>query len=162
VLTREKLMEYLSYDSATGVFTRVKTASQAKKGSVAGCPDRDGYLRIRIDNKEYRAHRLAWLYVHGSLPALMDHINGNPADNRIANLRLATPGQNAQNRKVPKTNSSGHLGVAWNRQCSKWHARITVAGRLKHLGLFDDIEAASRAYTKARAELHEFATDIRR
>jgi hypothetical protein len=71
-----------------------------KAGDPAGS-SRGGYTYIRIDRKRYAAHRLAWLYVYGTFPPrLLDHINGCPGDNRIGNLREATPHQNAGNTRL--------------------------------------------------------------
>ena len=77
MLTQDRLKELFNYDSATGVFTRIKTtSSRAMKGFIAGSVSSHGYLRIRIDGRVYFAHRLAWLYEFGEFPlGIMDHIN---------------------------------------------------------------------------------------
>jgi hypothetical protein len=110
--------------------------------------------------KNYPAHRIAW-YLHtkqdpGALQ--IDHINGNPSDNRIANLRLATPGQNAKNtRKKPGT-ASKYKGASWHARTGKWQSQIKVDGHNMHLGCFDTDYEAHLAYCKAAAVLHgEFA-----
>lgn len=158
-LTIERLKEVLHYDQVTGVFTWLKTiSSRAVKGRVAGTFDKKGYRLINIDGKSYKAHRLAWLFVNGEWPPdLIDHINGNKPDNKIANLRLANVSQNGQNKvTILPGNKSGYLGVFWNKQQCKWQAQIKINGKAKHLGLFDDPEIGHQAYIAAKKELHPF------
>jgi hypothetical protein len=79
---------------------------------------------------------------------VVDHINGNSLDNRLSNLRLATPRQNAQNSKIRKHNKSGYKGVSFCKCTGKWVARIKVSGVYLNLGRFDTPELASAAYIK--------------
>jgi hypothetical protein len=120
---------------------------------LAGGVSRSGYVEIRLDRRLYRAHRLAWLHVHGAWPVHeIDHINGEKADNRIANLRDATSGQNKANQtRLRADNTSGHRGVSWSKANRKWFAKIKHAGRQKLLGYFDSKEAAVEAYELAAA-----------
>lgn len=116
-------------------------------GKPAGCVDAKGYIRILIDGHGVRAHRIVWLMCHGE-EALgeIDHINGNPADNRIENLRLVTNWQNSRNRKTPKQNTSGRVGVAWRQDLGRWEATIGVgSGKSKSLGAYDTKEEAIAA-----------------
>ena len=146
-ITAERLQELLHYDQETGIFTRkVSTAHNVKVGDVAGCPDGHGYLLIRLQSRRYKAHRLAWLYIHGSWPNdQIDHINRNRSDNRIANLREVTNKQNGQNRSTQSSNTSGHPGVYWYKPYSKWRAQIMHNQKLIHLGYFATIEEALSA-----------------
>ena len=154
-LTQARLRELLVYDEETGVFTwKVTVGSRAIAGSVVpGCKTDSGHLYIQVDKQRHRAHRLAWLYVYGQLPFLeVDHINRNPADNRISNLRLATPSENAQNSGVRRDNKSGVRGVSWYSQTQKWMAKITVNGKQKGLGYYKSLEDAKNAYLAAARE----------
>jgi hypothetical protein len=112
-----------------------------------------------IRGRRFQAHRLAWLYVYGEWPnGAIDHINRDPGDNRISNLRLATPTQNNANRARPACNTSGVKGVSWIGKSRKWQAQITVHGRQKYLGRFSEKDLAVQAYRKAAsAYFGEFA-----
>jgi hypothetical protein len=160
MLTAERLRELLHYDPETGVFTWIKiTGTRVRVGDVAGSLTTNGYRRLAINGKSYKAHRLAWLYVTGGWPSAdLDHINGVPGDDRWANLRLATRAQNGANSRRAVNNKSGFKGVSWHAQNRKWVATIMVNGRNKHLGYFDDRAAAHEAYTiAAREYFGEFA-----
>jgi len=160
-MTREELVRRLAYDPDTGIFTwRVTTCRRMKAGDLAGCIDRSkGYHRISIDGKAYKAHRLAWLYVTGEWPPEgVDHIDGDRSNNAIANLRAATSSQNSCNRGKQRNNTSGFKGVTWDRSKGMWAAQITVAGKLKSLGRYDNVKDAAEAYRRAARGRHgEFA-----
>lgn len=158
MLTAERLRELLHYAPETGAFTRVASrGGRAMAGNIAGSIDRQGYRRITIDRREYKAHRLAWLYVTGAWPEnYIDHRNGVRDDNRFANLREATSGENHQNITRRSDNTSGFIGVTWHRQNMKWMAQIRVDGRYHYLGCFNTYEEANAAYLKAKADLHTF------
>lgn len=157
-LTAERLGEVLSYEPEIGLFRwRVRTSNRVKVGAVAGRSNGNGYTRICVDGVQHYAHRLAWLAVHGEHPAgEIDHRNGDRADNRIENLRVASHAENGQNQALRATNTSGRHGVSWSKNHSKWVAYIVKAGKKKPLGLFECIERASEAYMAAKASLHAF------
>ncbi|MDG9858223.1 AP2 domain-containing protein [Pseudomonas nitroreducens] len=85
---------------------------------------------------------------------VVDHVNGNPLDNRRCNLRVCTTSQNGMNRGPAAHNKSGFKGVFWDRRRSKWTAYIRVDGRQKYLGLFATPEMAHQAYSAAALEFH--------
>ena len=160
-ITAERLQELLHYDPETGIFTRkVRTARRVKVGDVAGCQNGSGYLLITVCSRLYLAHRLAWLHTYGVWPKdQIDHINRIRTDNRIANLREVSHKQNGQNRSKSSTNTSGHPGVCWNKQRSKWVATITHNKKDIHLGLFKSLEEAVSA-RKAAEKLYWSDTQI--
>lgn len=159
-LTASRLREVLRYDPETGVFHRLTDGGGVKAGSVAGCVQRVGYVVIRIDDVLYYAHRLAWLYVTGSWPEdIVDHMDGNRANNRIKNLREASPKVNAQNvRRAQKNNKSGLLGVSWSKADKCWKAQIYSNGKGKCIGYFRTASEAHDAYVKEKREQHEGCT----
>ncbi|MDQ6968711.1 MAG: HNH endonuclease [Mariprofundaceae bacterium] len=145
-LTQEILKEILQYNPDTGIFTwKKKPANNIHVGDVAGGVDK-GYIRIRIQGRMYRAHRLAWLFSHGVFPPdQIDHINHHKNDNRIINLREATPTENQHNASLHKNNTSGVNGIGWSKGSKKWKVQIKVAGKDIHLGYYDDKDDAITA-----------------
>jgi len=157
---RDRLMELLSYDPDTGIFTwNKKVGARALAGAEAGGTYKDGYHYVAFDRTIYRAARLAWFYVYGSpVPDYIDHINRDRTDNRIANLREATNSQNCSNSVARKQSKSGIKGVTWAPDRKKWLAKICVNYKAIKLGYFGTSEEAAAAYeTAARAAFGEFA-----
>ena len=158
MVTVERLKEVLSYNPETGEFRWSPVPRKGvRSGQPAGNITTDGNgLRIRIDRIAYKAHRLAWLYVHGRWPSIqIDHINGNPYDNRLVNLREATPSQNQGNQRKRVDSTSGRKGVARSSaKQERWRAHF----RGRYLGSFETKEDAHAAYQRAAAEhFGEFA-----
>jgi hypothetical protein len=160
LITQEHLKERLNYDPDTGIFTWRTNLYTSRIGKVAGSykTHERGYVSFLIDGKKYLGHRLAWLYVHGSIPGQIDHINGVTSDNRLCNLRPATSSQNCHNAKKPKSNTSGWKGVNFNSSNGRWQARIAVNGKRIFLGEFDEVKEGAEEYIFAALEHHgEFA-----
>ena len=155
-LTQEIVCDLLNYDKDTGVFTRRKDSynSVVKAGEVAGF-NALGYLLIQINGRQYRAHRIAWLYVYGKWPdGIIDHINGDKKDNRIANLRDADKSINALNTHAPNIdNTHGFRGVSFNKRFGKFYGRIVINNKCHFLGYHDTPEQAHKEYVKAKKEL---------
>lgn len=162
-MTRDELKAIVRYDPTTGIFCWIKTRSRgALSGDIAGhIPPRFGYRIIGIKGRYYKAHRLAWLYVHGEMPTgSLDHINRDKADSRIANLRIATGSENQGNRGFNKNNSTGYRGVVFHRRLGKYQASIRVGFKPKHLGTFNTAVEAGAAAARARSEaFRSFAPD---
>jgi hypothetical protein len=160
VLTVERLRDVLDYNPFTGWFVW-RLARSDRRGARAGSPDHHGYVCIKIDGQLYKAHRLAWLYIHGRWPlAEIDHKNGRTDDNRLRNLREAKRGQNQANARTYSSNKIGLKGVHFHAKARKWVARVQKDGMRQHLGLFSTAELAHAAYRSAAARLHgEFARD---
>ena len=146
-LTAEYLRSVLHYEPETGIFTRkASTSNRVKVGDIAGCPNGDSYLQIRLQSRKYLAHRLAWLYMYSNWPNdQIDHINRIRTDNRITNLRDVSHKQNQQNASKRSDNTSGYPGVSWYKLDSKWAAWIRHNQKLIHLGCYDTIEEAVAA-----------------
>ncbi len=156
-LDRARLL--LAYNIDTGVIIwRVRaTHSRAPAGSKAGCLAKDGYLIIGIIGRLYLAHRIAWFLHYGRWPVdQVDHRNGVRDDNRIENLRECSNMENKQNGKLRIDNTSGYIGVSYNRSRGKFISQIKYGGSHFNLGYFDSPEKASAAYLKAKKRLHAF------
>jgi hypothetical protein len=150
MLTQAQLREVLYYDPETGFFTRLVRGGRCPVGDVAGYVRPDGYRIIRVKGRNYRASRLAWLYMTGEWPAAyVDHINCVRYDNRWINLRPADATQNMGNARKAADNTSGYKGVCWVAYRRKWKAQIGRNGESRHLGYFDCPAAAHAAYVAA-------------
>lgn len=160
-LTVDSLRELLYYDVKTGEFTWRVSCKGTKAGDRAGTDGSEGRRHIVIGYARFKAHRLAWFYVYGVWPKrLIDHINGDPTDNRIENLREATMRENMYNqRDAHKHNKTGVLGVQWRPTRNKFRARIVVAGKEIHLGHFDTVETAQAAYLEAKRRHHQLSPE---
>lgn len=156
-LTQERLKEVLHYNPDTGVFTWIKpTGPKARVGAVVGERQTTTYLQVGIDRKVYLLHRLAWLYVMGYIPDLIDHVDRNPRNNRFSNLAESNKSANALNMNPSKANKSGYVGVSFCKCTGRWRAVLTLQGKSKKLGRFDTPEEAHQAYLAAKAKYHTF------
>lgn len=146
-LTWQRLHELLSYDPQSGIFVWKVTGYRIQAGQVAGSPHKKGYVSIMLEQRNYLAHRLAWLYMTQEWPAeTIDHRNRIRTDNTWANLRPASYSQNNANTGLKSINTSGAKGVSWDRNRGKWKAQITISGRNCFLGRFNSIDEAAEAY----------------
>lgn len=152
-MRQHEFKRILDYDPETGVFTWIKkTSKKVVVGSPAGSHIKSGYLVIGINGRLYYAHRLAFLYMEGAIPDLIDHKDGDRSNNAWSNLRPATSQQNVLNAKLASNNTSGRKGVSWHRGAGKWSAYIILDGKKRHLGLHDDVEGAHAAYMVAASQ----------
>ena len=144
-LTQERLKELLDYDPVTGLFVRKVERGGQKAGVVAGNIDNLGYIRVNVDYKAYRCHRLAFLFMEGVFPPdQVDHINHDRTDNRWDNLRHVTVQENQRHCAIRSTNKSGVTGVHWNKEKESWDSYINVDMKRIHLGRTSDKEEAIR------------------
>lgn len=160
-LTADRLRELLDYDQGTGIFRwKVYRGSKAKAGDVAGSLNEDGYRIILVDGRKYRAHRLAWLWVHGKFPdGIIDHRNCARADNPIDNLRDTTKTVNQQNQRAAfKNNRLGIRGVRLNRTGTGYETRLCVNKKFICLGTYKTAEEAHAVYVAAKRKHHEGCT----
>ena len=154
------------YDPDTGVFTHrhkpqslygserawkiAQTKTVGTRADSAYC----GYRGIQLIRRSLFAHRVAWLLTYERWPEFeIDHINGDPCDNRIANLRDVVPSLNRMNQRQRSDNSSGVTGVSFNRNSGKWVAQICASGVRQRLGVFRKFEDAVVARLAAQSAL---------
>lgn len=160
-ISQDYVRELFDYRDG-GLYWKI-SKGRVKIGCHAGTVQKNGYRHLRIDGKGYYAHRLIFLFHYGYIPKYLDHIDGDPLNNDISNIRETTTSQNGMNRKKnnsynSKTTSSIYKGVSWHRQRNKWWVRIQINGKRKSIGLFTSETDAARAYDDAANELFgEFA-----
>ncbi|MDC0637263.1 HNH endonuclease [Flavobacteriaceae bacterium] len=121
-------------------------------GKPVVCKSSHGYTRVGVNGVRYYAHRIAWKMHTGKEPVgELDHINGAKSDNRASNLRLVSKQENARNQKMSSNNTSGMMGVHFDKSKGGWSAYITHEGVRKNLGLFTDkIDAIYARYYAER------------
>jgi hypothetical protein len=113
----------------------------------------DGYRYITVKGKDYRVHRLVWMYLHDRWPTeIIDHINGNRLDNSLFNLRDVTAKQNAENRN--KVNAASGLRGVQPASRGRWKASIGHQKKVIYLGIYDSKEEAYDIYCKAAKVFH--------
>lgn len=152
-VTHKRLVEFLDYNPETGVFTWRHRPHTTKPfpGSISP----RGELLIGIDGRRYSAHRLAWLYIHGSWPdGVIIPLDGDYLNLRLSNLSHETRQQASRRRTKRLDSKSGLRGVSWSALPKRWVAQITVDGKHIPLGIFDLKEDASAAYETARLKLY--------
>jgi hypothetical protein len=144
------LYKHVEYNPETGIFTRVfSNHPKIKIGDVAGTKSKEGYVSLRIETVVYKAHRLAWLYMTGEMPTkLIDHINGDPSDNRWCNLRQASNKENCNNQKIRSTNNTGYKGVMRTKDGSAFCMQICHNGRYTIEYPFSTAEEAAIRYNE--------------
>lgn len=155
MITQDQLKDMFHYNPDTGVFTRLAVnprATRWRAGQVAGSIDRLtdylSYTNINIGRRNYKAHRLAFLYMTGRHPIQqIDHIDGNGLNNSWENLREVSHAENLRNQKMHVTNTSGQMGVSWRADSKKWRVRLCS----KTIGHYPTFEQAVAARKQAEA-----------
>jgi len=150
------LCKLFEYDPTTGSFLRIGLLHNKSK-EIIPCrreitANTKGHLQVGIGKKVYYVHRVIWLMMTGNFPNEIDHINGIRSDNRWENLREVTHQENAKNTGIGRNNTSGFLGVSFNKATGKFSAYLkSDLGRV-HLGSFSDPHDANNAVMMARKE----------
>ena len=128
------------------LYYKISNSPRVRVGQVAGTVKPDGYVRVKINKKLYYLHRLIWLYHYGVWPTEIDHIDRNPSNNAVENLREVSRSVNMRNTKLKRATTSKYKGVCWNARLNKWVAQATVDTKNVYLGVFTDEVEASKAY----------------
>jgi hypothetical protein len=144
----------LLFEEAKDNFIEINGQVYRKVGSA----NPDGYVNIGYKRRYLSAHRLVFLLHHGYMPEVVDHIDGNPSNNKINNLRAATKSTNAFNRHARIDNKIGIKNVCWSKAHKKWVVNININKKKTQFGYFKDLELAELVATEARNKFHgEFA-----
>lgn len=153
-VTAHHLFEYKN-----GVLYWKNAQRPSFNGKEAGYDNGSGYKKLSIYGKQYYAHRIIYLMQHGVMPKLIDHIDGNPSNNAIENLRETDSSTNNFNSVYKDKNKSGYRNVFYNKNRSKWTIYITINRKTKFFGSYDDVELAGLVADEARRKYHgEFFT----
>lgn len=153
ILSQEKLKELFDYQDGH-LYWKVDRGSNQLKNTKAGWLSGAKNYDVMFENKTYKAHRLIYAFHHGFFPKEVDHIDGNPLNNQITNLRAATHSQNMQNAKLRKDNISGEKGVIWCKKLKKWRVTCVLNKKQYYGGTFKNIAEAIESVRKLRKELH--------
>ncbi|EBO9197623.1 TPA: HNH endonuclease [Salmonella enterica subsp. salamae serovar 21:z10:[z6]] len=154
MIDQRELKILLRYNPDTGVFYWLKDMGLCcKAGDIAGGVCKvNGYIRIGIKGRQYKAHRLAFLYMTGRWPRMIDHINRNRKDNRWINLRECVLQQNNLNISVKSNNTSGVPGVSWKPHNEKWRVTMQLNGIQYSFGCYRDLELAELVARESRVK----------
>ena len=160
MIDQETVKKLFHYDAESGILIwRFGNGRNVKPWQEVKAKNGNGYYTAKIHGKSYLAHRLAWLYVHGSFPnKYIDHKNRIRNDNRLCNLRDVNTTDNAQNISLPSHNKSGYIGVSWIKSHNCWTVYVKVNKKNKWLGYYknlDDAVAARKAGEKQYYNLPE-------
>lgn len=142
----EQLRAALKYQPSTGKLVWLESRGCVRAGDVAGSMNSEGYISLMVDGRNYKAHRLAYYLYHGKdiePGKVLDHKNGDRADNRIKNLQVVTQSQNLRKK-------DGIKGCTFHKGSQKWQAEIRIDGKKKHLGLYETEEEARAAYVAVK------------
>lgn len=151
MLTQE--LVHSTFDYQHGQLIR-KKGREIDKG-IAGFISDKSYVKIKIGKKAFTAHRLVFLWHHGYLPEIIDHIDGNRSNNKIENLREATKAENCANQKIRSTNTSGMKGLVWHKANKKWIAQLCLNYKQYYFGSFVDRELAELVVIEATELFHK-------
>jgi hypothetical protein len=163
-LSDQVIRQVVSYDPETGrlfKLGRVYRNNFIEYGEPLEITGKNplGYIQLSVQGRVYLGHRMGWYLHHGEWPQVIDHINGDRADNRIQNLRNCRQSDNVQNLRGAKSNSNtGLLGVSFDKERGKFVAGIGLGGKRKAIGRFDTAEDAHEAYLAVKRQVHSHST----
>lgn len=157
MITKDFLLEHFKYENGE-LYWRLYDGFGSVYYLKAGHLRKNKYTTISINKKKYALHRLIFMMHHGYLPEKVDHIDCNPLNNKIENLRAATSSENQYNRRLNKNNTSGYKSVYWHKRESKWRVQMKINNKLKYFGSYKDLDLAILVAQEARNKYHkEFA-----
>ena len=152
-LTLPYLHSLFEYRDGKLFWKQDRARGKVKSGSEAGCLTSSGYHRLMLDYKEYPTHRIIFMMHHGYIPKVIDHIDGNPLNNSIENLRESCSQTNQYNRKLGRNNTSGCKNVSFNKKNNLWQIHIRCNKKV-HAWYVESLELAELVAYEARIKLH--------
>ena len=152
-LTQQNIQSLFDYKEGKLFWKTSQAHGKIKAGDEAGCLTSKGYHRLMIGYKEYPTHRIVFLYHHGYLPKMVDHIDGNPLNNNIENLRESDSQSNQYNRRKNVNNTSGCKNVSWNKKGQTWQIHVRHNKKV-HAWYVKDFELAELVAQEARTKFH--------
>lgn len=159
-LTQQQVQSLFDYRDGKLFWKEDRARGKVKAGSEAGCLTTKGYKRLMIGYKEYPTHKVIYLWHHGEYPEVIDHINNDPLDNKIENLRKATYLTNMYNKRKGKNNKSGCKNVSWNSKTKVWQIHIRSNKKVR-CWYVKDFELAELIAHEARSLYHgKFANHV--
>lgn len=150
-ITQDLLHELFIFDGQNLV-RKISVNSRAREGDIVNSYSDGGYLKVKINRRMYKVHRIIWFMQYGYWPDEIDHINGIKDDNRLENLREVNHEENCKNRLMRRDNTSGVTGVSFEKRRNRWIARTSINGKEKYLGSFKNLEEAEQRVIDARGE----------
>ncbi len=151
ILSKELLQIHFEYRNGILYWKNKGTGILRER---SGWVDKLGYVCVGFKRKTYKAHRLIYLMHYGYLPKFVDHIDGNPQNNQIENLREAQMVENSWNQKKRSTNTTGVKGISYSKKAKKYTARCMSNGISFFIGQFDKIEDATENLVAFRNKAH--------
>lgn len=168
---QEYFISLFDYDKETGVLTWKERPPTSKNNNIfnslfAGKPagsvvtsnkSKTSYVAVKINGKSYKAHRIIFSIMTGTMPDEVDHIDHNGLNNKWENLRASNGRDNARNLPMLRSNKSGHIGVNWHKAAKKWQVRaVNEEGKRIDLGRYDSLETAAMVRKKYEKEFKYF------
>ena len=156
-LTQNQVKSLFDYRDGKLFWKESRAKGKIKSGDEAGSIGSRGYKRVTIGYKEYPLHKIIYLWHHGNIPNVIDHINNDSLDNRIENLRESNSLTNMYNRRIGSNNTSGCKNVSWNKKSNSWQVHIRSNKKVR-CWYVKDFELAELIAIEARCLYHkEFA-----
>ena len=152
MLEKDALCELFEYRD--GELYWAINKGRIRAGSLAGTVNSTGRKQVTVNGTFYKAHRIIYAMHYGTMPRYIDHIDGNPLNNRVENLRSATHSENMFNVGARSSNTSGEKGVSWDAIKQRWVAYCYVKGKKIYAGYYKKFESAVDAVRELRARLH--------
>ena len=156
-MTREEVLLTFEYLDGNLIW-KVDSGARKVKGNIAGSMEASGHLSTKWKGKRYKNHRLIYLMHHGDLPEFIDHIDQDPSNNKIENLRPITKSQNMMNSN--QSRSKYGKNISWHGGTQRYRVGITK-NKKQYVTVHRTLEEARVAVEKMRQELHgDYASGI--